>query len=58
VKTRKIQAFLSLAVIAGMWRSVVNRLHGTTKWQRWALILGAGAATGLLIALIARAFIT
>lgn len=57
MKPRTIQAFLSLGIIAGIWRLTANRLSGLKGWRRWALLLAAGAATGILIALIVRAFI-
>lgn len=55
MKARKIQAAISIGIIAGIWRATVNRLSGLKGWRRWALLLAAGAATGALVVLIVLA---
>jgi len=55
-KTRNIGAFLSIAIMAGIWRKVVSVFSETKGWRRWLLIIIAGAATGILIAIVLRAF--
>lgn len=54
-RTKGIQAFLSLAVLAGIWKKALAAYRAATGWKRWAILLGAGAATGILIAIIIRA---
>lgn len=54
-RTKGIQAFLSLAVLAGIWKKGWAAYRAATGWKRWAILLGAGAATGILIAIIIRA---
>lgn len=56
-KARKTGAFLSLALIAGIWRNIADRWALTTGWKRWALLAAGGVATGVLVALIIRAFL-
>lgn len=53
-RTKGIQAFLSLAVLAGIWKKALAAYRAATGWKRWAILLGAGAATGILIAIIIR----
>lgn len=54
-RTKGIQAFLSLAVLAGVWKKGWAAFNAATGWRRWAILLGAGAATGILVAIIIRA---
>jgi len=54
-RTKGIQAFLSLAVLAGIWKKAWAAYRTATGWKRWAILLGAGAATGILVAIIIRA---
>lgn len=56
-RTRKIGAFLSLAVAAGLWRAIADRWTRAKGWKRWALLAAGGAATGVLAALALRAFL-
>lgn len=55
-RTRGIGAFLSLAVLTGVLRKGWDAYRAATGWRRWAVLLGIGAATGVLVAIILRAF--
>ena len=55
-RTRGIGAFLSLAVLTGVVKNGWAMYRAATGWRRWAILLGLGAATGILVAIILRAF--
>ena len=53
-RTKGIQAFLSLAVLAGIWKKALAAYRAATGWKRWTILLGASATTRILIAIIIR----
>lgn len=55
-RTRRIGAFLSLAVLTGVVKKGWAAYCAATGWQRWAILLGMGLAVGTLIAIILRSF--
>jgi len=56
-RARKTGAFLSLAVLAGLWRAIADRWALTKGWKRWALLAAGGVASGILAAIVLRAFL-
>lgn len=55
-RTRRIGAFLSLGVMAGVLKKGWAAYQAATGWRRWGIIIGTGLAVGVLIAIILRAF--
>jgi len=54
--TRLLQSFLSLAVLAGVWKRIVEEWPLLTAAQKWIAIAIGGMVTGIVGALLWKLF--